>query len=111
MKNLLALIGLAVVLVVGLGWYLGWYQVATEPTTDGHRKINVDLNTKKITEDVKKGEKVVGGILSPEGKDAPRPSTPTPTEKKVDGQTTGFQFAPDGSATIILPKLKIKTGD
>jgi len=32
MRNLLALVGLATVTFLGLGWYLGWYQFAS--TTD-----------------------------------------------------------------------------
>jgi hypothetical protein len=32
MKNILALIGLVVVVTAGLGWYLGWYQITTTPT-------------------------------------------------------------------------------
>ncbi len=32
MKNLLALVGAAVVTFAGLGWYLGWYNLTRQPT-------------------------------------------------------------------------------
>ncbi|MBI2804944.1 MAG: hypothetical protein HYX68_08185 [Planctomycetes bacterium] len=112
MRNLLALVGAVVVLVVGLGWYLGWYQVGTEPSQDGHRKINVDVNTGKIKSDLNKGRDAVGGVLN--------------NQDKVEGQPTGFQrnvgdkqgivpslpappsgapieFNPDGTPRIIPP--------
>jgi len=87
MKNLLALIGLVVVLVAGGGWYLGWYKLGTEPGGAGHRKIEVDLNTNKISEDLKKGRDAVGGFL----------------EKSVDGQPTSRPLDPN--VTWTLPPL------
>ena len=108
MRNLLALIGLAVVLVGGLGWYLGWYQLATQPGVDGHRTITVDVNTKKAVEDGKNGVQKVSNIISSETKG--NPGTP-PDAKQVEGQPTGFQFNPDGSASFVLPKIEVKTGN
>ena len=80
MKNLLALVGLVVVLVAGGGWYLGWYKLGSEPAGSGHRKINVDVNTNKISEDLKKGRETVGGFLDKnvEGVPASRPLDPNP---------------------------------
>ena len=103
MKNLLALIGLVVVGVGGLGWYLGWYQIGTEPASNGHRHIEVDVNTKKIAEDLKKGQKKVGEILHT---DDGKGTTVTP-DKTTENPPVGLQFTNDG-ATIILPPLKIK---
>ena len=108
MRNILALVGAAVVVFGGLGWYLGWYKVATEPTADGHRHINVDLNPKKILEDGQTGAKKVSDLISNETKGTPPAPVP---EKKVEGQTTGFQFNSDGSATIVLPKIEFKSGN
>ena len=102
MKNILALVGLVIVLFAGLGWYLGWYKVATEPAADGHRKINVDLDTKKITTDIKTGTQKVGDVIHPEAK-----GTASTNEKK---EASGLQINPDGSATLTFPKLEIKTG-
>lgn len=88
MKNLLALVGLVVVVVAGAGWYLGWYKIGTEPTTAGHRKINVDVNTNKITEDLKKGREAVGDLI----------------EKKVEGQPTSLPVF-EGKGSLTLPPL------
>jgi len=54
-KNLLALLGLAIVLFAGLGWYLGWYHISVTPSADGHKKIEFDVDTKKVTGDVSTG--------------------------------------------------------
>ena len=104
MRNILALIGAAVVSFGILGWYLGWYKIGTEPSADGHRKINVDLNTPKIAADVKTGEQKVINMLPGDSK-----GTPATPQKEVPAQTTGFQFNPDGSVTITPPKVEFKT--
>jgi hypothetical protein len=115
MKNILALIGLAVVLTVGLGWYQGWYKIGTTPGADGHRQINVDVNTKKITEDEKKLQQKVTDVISSQTQSQGNgivPNVPTAqTEKKVEAQTTGFQFNPDGSVTIVPQFKNIGSGN
>jgi hypothetical protein len=112
MKNLLALVGLAVVLVAGLGWYLGWYQIGTEPSASGHRKINVDVNTNKIKQDIKKGEEKVGeyvsksnsqGGLSPIPPPTQLPALPAPPTPAAP--TAGLTIRPDGSVNVSLPPL------
>ena len=100
MKNILALIGLVVVLVVGLGWYLEWFQVKSQPGSDGHRTFNVDVNTKGIVDDVKTGAQKVTNIITNDNKGTT--VVPTP-EKKVQGQPTGLQENSDGSWSIIPP--------
>lgn len=109
MKNTLALIGLVVVLVVGLGWYLEWYKIGTGPSSDGHRTFNVDVNTKKPIEDGQNLQKKISGAINHDdskGSNTIVPSLPTP-EKKVEGQPAsgsgGFKFNDDGSITIIPP--------
>ncbi len=82
MKNLLALVGAVVVLVVGLGWYLGWYKLTTE---SGHVKVDVD--TQEIREDLKKGREAVGTIIDSTG-------------KKVEGKTTSRPLEPTGPWTL-----------
>src|SRR5260370_1370972 len=83
MRNLLALIGAVVVLVAGLGWYLEWYKLGVEPGTPGHPKINVEVETDKIKDDLKKGRESVGGLLHNEKKNVE--GIPTGVEKKSDG--------------------------
>jgi hypothetical protein len=109
MRNILALIGAAVLVFAVLGWYFGWYKLGAEPAADGHRKI--DVNTHKIVEDVKKGEQKVIDLITNETKGttvAPTPPTP-PVDKKVPGQTTGFQYNADGTWSIVPPKVTFKT--
>ena len=112
MKNILALVGLAVVLFVGLGWYLEWYKIGSTPAPDGHRTFNVDINAQKIIDDEKKAQKKVTDLLNNDPKGTPGPRTgvtpvpPTP-ENKGDVQTTGFQFNSDGSISIIPPYKNI----
>src|SRR5438105_4851273 len=82
MRNILALVGAGVVVFGGLGWYLGWYQLGTQAGADGHRTINVDLNTKKIVADVKTGEQKVINVLPSQNNG----TTPTPpADKDVKG--------------------------
>jgi hypothetical protein len=111
MRNILALIGTAVLVFAVLGWYFGWYQLGAEPAADGHRKVIVDVNAQKIADDVKNGEQKVSDLITNQTKGStvtPTPST-QPTDKKIPGQTTGFQFNADGSMSIVPPKVEFKT--
>jgi len=92
MRNILALIGAAVVAFLVVGWYLGWYQIARIPSPGGKQAIHVDVNPDKITNDVKKageqGAEIVDQLRD-KSKDKPKQETgpatnfftPTPTEK------------------------------
>jgi hypothetical protein len=92
MRNLLALLAAALLLFVGLGWYLGWYRIGTTPGTEGHRQINIDLNTKKITEDVNKGvsksKETLREFLDKDG-------------KKVEAQPTGLSVSVGGDGAVV----------
>jgi hypothetical protein len=55
MRNLLALFALAILIFAGVGWYLDWYKIKTEPAAAGHHHVNIDFNGTKIREDSKKG--------------------------------------------------------
>jgi hypothetical protein len=59
MRNLLALLAAAALAFGGIGWYLGWYEVKSEPSLTGHQNVNIDINSTKIIADVKKGRQVV----------------------------------------------------
>jgi hypothetical protein len=62
MRNLLALVGAAILTFAGAGWYLGWYRLQpTLSTTPGHQTLNIDINGQKIKDDVGKGEQQVEG--------------------------------------------------
>lgn len=59
MRNLLAFTAAVVLTVAGLGWYLGWYRIHSAPASDGHRNVNIDINTDKITDDIQRAEKKI----------------------------------------------------
>jgi hypothetical protein len=64
MRNLLALVGTAVLTFVGLGWYLGWYKLEPAPSpTPGHQSVTIDIDARKINADVKKGEQKLENAL------------------------------------------------
>jgi hypothetical protein len=88
MRNLLALIGLAVVLFFGLGWYFQWYTFSIQSTDNGRKRIELDVDTIKIVSDTKSGVEKVGAIL-----DAPK--SPAPSSEDVSEMkpvTTSVQF-------------------
>ena len=64
MRNLLALLGAAVLTFVGLGWYLGWYTFApAASSTPDHPSVTIDINAKQIDADLHRGEKRVQEAL------------------------------------------------
>ena len=74
MRNLLALVGLLVIGVAGLGWYLGWYKLSVARTTDGNLQINTTVDTQKAGTDsagfFKNMATVVGSQIEKSGPDA-----------------------------------------
>jgi hypothetical protein len=61
MRNLLALLGLLLVVFLGVGYYRGWYDLSSAPSSSpGHRRYQLDVNAKKIEDDVERGGKAVG---------------------------------------------------
>ena len=71
MRNTLAMLAAGALGFAGLGWYLGWFHVRSTPASNGHREINIDVDTKKIAEDVnkeiKQGSQKIDEILHPKG--------------------------------------------
>jgi hypothetical protein len=83
MRNLLALVGAALVAFLGLGWYLDWYHVTPKPATaTGHRSIEIDINSKKIGQDVQHGVEAgsekIHDLLDGDKNPAPPASTALP---------------------------------
>jgi hypothetical protein len=91
MRNLLALLAAAVLAFAGVGWYLGWYQVNSQPSLSGHQKVDIDINSTKIIADVKKGRQVVEDMKksaqeassSASDASAPAPTSPAPVVPAV----------------------------
>jgi hypothetical protein len=64
MRNLLALVGAAVVTFAAAGWYLGWYKLQpTLSSTPGHQSVNIDIDGKKIKADEKRAEQAIEKAL------------------------------------------------
>jgi hypothetical protein len=81
MRNLLALLGFALVTFLAVGWYLDWYHITPKATaTPGHQGVELDLNRKKIGEDVthgiKVGEEKLHELIDKNGKPVPAAGSP-----------------------------------
>jgi hypothetical protein len=83
-KNLFALIGLAVVVFVGAGWYLGWYKVAEQSDGQGHPQVKIQVNASQVTSDLHKAEQKVledlekaKAVSTPASTSAPQPPATT----------------------------------
>lgn len=86
MRNLLALIGLAVVGFGGVGWYCGWYKLNVGKGTDGNLQIETEVKTNKVIEDSSSFFQKVGKIA---------------TEKmEKDGQPVSAPVATPGPGSV-----------
>lgn len=59
MKNLLAFLAAVAVVVIFAGWYLGWYEINHHPLPDGRHAVEIEVDKKKVVEDVKRGSETV----------------------------------------------------
>jgi hypothetical protein len=100
---MLALFGAALLTLVGVGWYLGWYKVRSQPASvPGQHTVNIDIDTKKIGNDLEKGERKLQHLLENKG--------PSDAGKGGDLMLPSFgttepKSADNGSS------LQLKTGD
>ena len=101
MRNFLALVGAAVVTFAGAGWYLGWYKVSSLPAPNGRQSLQVDINGKKIDEDIESLKNRVGG----DGKPAPltTPQGPASSFFGPEPKPQGDGWKPIGSAPKVDP--------
>jgi hypothetical protein len=79
MRNLLAFLAAATLTLVAVGWYLDWYRISSVSTGTDHHSIQIDINSKKIREDVQRGvhrgEEKLHQVLDKERPDAAAEST------------------------------------
>jgi hypothetical protein len=68
MRNLLAFLAAATLTVIGVGWYLDWFNLHSVPAEAGHRRLSIDVNTTKIGEDLHEAEKKVEHKLTEKNK-------------------------------------------
>jgi hypothetical protein len=98
MRNLLALAAAGILGFAGIGWYLGWYSIQSEPTPTG-RHISIDLNTPKIKEDVGRGKEKLRDYLTPDDKiisNTPPAPNGSPVPPQAPVTPAGFQRTEDG---------------
>lgn len=101
MRNLLALVGLAVVGFAVLGWYMGWYKLSFDHGTDGNLQIKADVDTKKVGDNTstffKNAAATVGAQIEKNAQDKNAPGTPpgnTPGPVSSQQSSTFNPFAP-----------------
>jgi hypothetical protein len=91
MRNLLAFLSALTLTFFGLGWYLGWYKLHSQPGAEGHRSVTIDINTVKIGADLERGKQELQEIIERAGKDStPKDKAAEPKDKNVthkDGKT------------------------
>jgi hypothetical protein len=77
MRNLLALLGAAIVSFALVGWYLDWYKLRRTPAEDGHHSVNIDIDRGKIGKDLQRGGERLHDVIERSKRDS---STPAPKE-------------------------------
>jgi hypothetical protein len=94
MRNLLALAAAGVLAFVVVGWFRGWYQVSSKPSSTG-REYDVNFNSPKIGQDLEKGEEKVRDMLKNKLK-----QTSSPTQQPGDpAHQTVVPGGPSGTDT------------
>jgi hypothetical protein len=112
MRNMLALFAAGLLTVVGLGWYLDWYKVRSQPASvPGQHSVGIDINTTKIGTDLQKGEQKIQQMLENKVKDESKklpaevnrsaghlllPSPPSVPEWKIRGDEGPSQWETGG---------------
>ena len=82
MRNILALLAAMVIMIGGTGWYLGWFSVQSTAGAAGKRQVNIEVDSRKISEDLQKGtEKLQSVIDQTRAADSSSPSDKAKLEK------------------------------
>ena len=104
-KNLLALVGLVVVVFLVAGWYLGWYKVGAVDDAQGHH-VRIQVNSSQITEDLSKGkDKVIMILDKNKGTLAAAPAQTAPPSSPPPTQAYGIPLVPRSTAEIQVPQM------
>jgi hypothetical protein len=91
---MLALFAAVLLTVVGLGWYLDWYKVRSQPASvPGQHSVNIDIDTTKISTDLQKGERKIQQMLENKGKEEAKQNAPD-AKKTSDNMTLPSRGAP-----------------
>ena len=105
MRNLLALVGLAVIGFGGIGWYMGWYKLNVAKNTDGNIQITTDVDTKKVGSDssefLKNVSTVIGSHVDKAAQEA-KTAAPSTAPGTTPGPLTPSQ---NGTTVPALPSI------
>jgi hypothetical protein len=63
MRNILAFLAATVLLIGGTGWYLGWFTVQSTAGAAGKRQVNIEVDSRKISEDLQKGTEKIQSVI------------------------------------------------
>ncbi|MFO0878808.1 MAG: hypothetical protein U0840_15810 [Gemmataceae bacterium] len=69
MRNLLAFLAALTLTLAAVGWYLDWYHIRTGRNESGQKSVTVDINTKKIGEDLLEAERKIQQRLAEKAKE------------------------------------------
>jgi hypothetical protein len=81
MRNLLALLGAALVSFAVAGWYLNWYTLRNTPASEGHHSVNIDIDGNKIGKDLQRGGERLHDAIERGKKETAKPA---PSEEDDD---------------------------
>jgi hypothetical protein len=102
MRNTLAFVAAGTLTMIGVGWYLGWFSFRSVPADAGHRSWTVDMNTDKISSDLRDAEQKVQKKLAEKSQTTATvpgaESKPKPTPAPVLGTSVGSSTKPDTGA-------------
>ncbi len=92
MRNLLALVGLLVVVGGAVGWYCGWYKLSVSRGQEGNLQIQTEVDTHKVSDDLKNAAEKVGHMVGDKPDNGAQPvSPPVSTPGPVDqGRSASF---------------------
>src|SRR6185312_10344748 len=103
MRNMLAFLAAATLTLFAVGWYLDWFHLQSVPGNSGHRNVTIDINTRKIQQDLTEAEHKVEKKLAEKSS-----STAQTTADPVKPMDAGKQTDP---TRPLVGKALRKLGD
>lgn len=82
MRNLLALLGAAVIILAVVGWFRNWYTVDSEAGPSGHHSVNIDIDKDRINKDIHKGGERLHDALERARKEVKKDAKPVEDSRK-----------------------------
>lgn len=101
-KNLLTLVGLAVVGFGVAGWYLGWYNIATQTDATGHTHVDVQVDSSKVVQDLQNGGATLQNAVNQQA-NRRRPDAPAGNPSTAAAPQSGVIPAPPSASAPVGP--------